>query len=292
MLSRLAQLRDVAGGRVAARRPKANRIWKAAARRVRAAADGSRPAARSSRRSSPAASPRAASRRIIEVRCSGRSVTHDGKNDTRPRSDRHPDAARTGEARREEHGPGGFRGACPALAGERHIRRRSCGRPTTGPPHIDLEDKDALDRILDEEVSVPSTRTSLSTRPISETLSTDRPRLSSSGCQPARISSTFSADDHGVPAGHDQSASLQAPLPADRATENIDGLLRLPHAVSPSEGKPFWATYLTSGARGSRRGSMSPDTHRRPRRELGSGSLYSATTTIVGSVSSRARPLQ
>ena len=54
--------------------------------------------------------------------------------------------------------------------------------------------------------------------------------------------------------------ALQAPLAADRAVENIDGLLRLPHVVSPSEGKPFWSTYLASGGRAAR-GNMVPDTH-------------------------------
>jgi toxin-antitoxin system PIN domain toxin len=54
--------------------------------------------------------------------------------------------------------------------------------------------------------------------------------------------------------------ALQIPIPTARAIENIDGLLRLPHVVSPSEGKPFWATYLASGGQVAR-GNMVPDTH-------------------------------
>jgi toxin-antitoxin system PIN domain toxin len=54
--------------------------------------------------------------------------------------------------------------------------------------------------------------------------------------------------------------ALQEPLPSDRAIENIEGLLRLPHVVSPSEGDVFWSTYLSSGGRDAR-GNLVPDTH-------------------------------
>jgi len=54
--------------------------------------------------------------------------------------------------------------------------------------------------------------------------------------------------------------ALQEPLPANRAIENIEGLLRLPHVVTPSEGGSFWRTYVTSGG-SSARGNLVPDTH-------------------------------
>lgn len=54
--------------------------------------------------------------------------------------------------------------------------------------------------------------------------------------------------------------ALQEPLPATRAIENIEGLLRLPHVVMPSEGAAFWSTYLASGGRVAR-GNLVPDTH-------------------------------
>ncbi len=54
--------------------------------------------------------------------------------------------------------------------------------------------------------------------------------------------------------------ALQDPLPSSRAIENIDGLLRLPHVVSPSEGSTFWGSYLGSGGRIAR-GNTVPDTH-------------------------------
>ena len=53
--------------------------------------------------------------------------------------------------------------------------------------------------------------------------------------------------------------ALQEPLPSNQAIENIEGLLRLPHVVTPSEGKAFWSTYLASGGRLAR-GNMVPDT--------------------------------
>jgi len=54
--------------------------------------------------------------------------------------------------------------------------------------------------------------------------------------------------------------ALQEPLPSDRAIENVEGLLRLPHVVTPSEGKSFWSMYLASGGHIAR-GNMVPDTH-------------------------------
>jgi toxin-antitoxin system PIN domain toxin len=53
---------------------------------------------------------------------------------------------------------------------------------------------------------------------------------------------------------------LQEPLPANKAIENIDGLLGLPHVVSPSEGEAFWRTYLASGGPVAR-GKAVSDTH-------------------------------
>ena len=54
--------------------------------------------------------------------------------------------------------------------------------------------------------------------------------------------------------------ALQEPLPSNQAIENVEGLLRLPHVVTPSEGKAFWSTYLASGGRLAR-GNAVPDTH-------------------------------
>jgi toxin-antitoxin system PIN domain toxin len=54
--------------------------------------------------------------------------------------------------------------------------------------------------------------------------------------------------------------ALQEPLPASRAMENIEGLLRLPHVMTPSEGEGFWRTYGASGGQDAR-GKSVPDTH-------------------------------
>jgi uncharacterized protein len=54
--------------------------------------------------------------------------------------------------------------------------------------------------------------------------------------------------------------ALQVPLSSERAIENIEGLLQLPHVLTPSEGKTFWSTYLGSGGRIAR-GNVVPDTH-------------------------------
>ncbi len=69
--------------------------------------------------------------------------------------------------------------------------------------------------------------------------------------------------------------ALQEPLPSTRAIENVEGLLRLPHVVTPSEGTTFWSTYLASGGR-TARGNSVPDTHLATlMRESGVRILYS-----------------
>ncbi len=54
--------------------------------------------------------------------------------------------------------------------------------------------------------------------------------------------------------------ALLSPLSSSQAIENIDGLLRLPHVVTATEGGAFWRTYMASGGRESR-GNAVPDTH-------------------------------
>lgn len=54
--------------------------------------------------------------------------------------------------------------------------------------------------------------------------------------------------------------ALQSPLSSRQAIENIDGLLRLPHVVTATEGTDFWRSYIASGG-GESRGNAVPDTH-------------------------------
>jgi uncharacterized protein len=53
---------------------------------------------------------------------------------------------------------------------------------------------------------------------------------------------------------------LHLPLTPDQAVENIEGLLRLPHVVTASEGREFWQAYMASGG-AAVRGNAVPDTH-------------------------------
>jgi len=53
---------------------------------------------------------------------------------------------------------------------------------------------------------------------------------------------------------------LARPLSPEQAIENIDGILDLPHVVSPGESDTFWSVYRASGASMSR-GNQVPDTH-------------------------------
>lgn len=56
------------------------------------------------------------------------------------------------------------------------------------------------------------------------------------------------------------SRALRRPLTPDKAVENVDGLLRLPHVVAGTEGRSFWQTYLDSGG-ATFRGNLVPDAH-------------------------------
>lgn len=53
---------------------------------------------------------------------------------------------------------------------------------------------------------------------------------------------------------------LHRPLTPDRALENIESLLLLPHVVTAAEGQAFWRTYLASGG-AAIRGNLVPDAH-------------------------------
>lgn len=53
---------------------------------------------------------------------------------------------------------------------------------------------------------------------------------------------------------------LRHPIAPSAAASNIDGLLSLPHVMSPGEGDGFWRSYLGSGG-ASTRGDAVPDTH-------------------------------
>lgn len=53
---------------------------------------------------------------------------------------------------------------------------------------------------------------------------------------------------------------LRVPLQPERAIENIETLLRLPHVVTATEGVAFWQTYRESGGL-SVRGNLVPDAH-------------------------------
>jgi len=53
---------------------------------------------------------------------------------------------------------------------------------------------------------------------------------------------------------------LRHPIAPSEAIRNIDGLLSLPHVMTPGEGKGFWRGYLESGG-ASVRGDAVPDAH-------------------------------
>ena len=53
---------------------------------------------------------------------------------------------------------------------------------------------------------------------------------------------------------------LRHPIAPSAAVRNIDGLLTLPHVVSPGERDGFWRTYLGSGG-DTVRGDAVPDVH-------------------------------
>jgi uncharacterized protein len=53
---------------------------------------------------------------------------------------------------------------------------------------------------------------------------------------------------------------LRHPIAPSDAVRNIDGLLALPHVISPGEREGFWRTYLDSGG-ATVRGDAVPDMH-------------------------------
>jgi len=53
---------------------------------------------------------------------------------------------------------------------------------------------------------------------------------------------------------------LRVPVPPGEAVRNIEGLLALPHVVTPGERDGFWQSYLAAGGT-SARGNLVPDTH-------------------------------
>jgi toxin-antitoxin system PIN domain toxin len=53
---------------------------------------------------------------------------------------------------------------------------------------------------------------------------------------------------------------LRHPIAPSAAVRNIDGLLSLPHVMTPGEGRGFWRGYLDSGG-ATIRGDAVPDTH-------------------------------
>jgi uncharacterized protein len=53
---------------------------------------------------------------------------------------------------------------------------------------------------------------------------------------------------------------LRDPVPLAEAVRNIEGLLALPHVVTPGERDGFWLSYLAAGGT-SARGNLVPDTH-------------------------------